>query len=84
MESQELILKGYTTGVSKKNEKNFYRLDFMSKPIISNDKMKAFCTNVSIFVPNEQEYLSFIKSHTLLSVVKVNAQIFGNSIRYTI
>ena len=85
MPTQEVQFVGYRKGISEKNQKPYFRLNFrFTNPVISKDGMTAFFNEVSIFLPNEQEFLNYIKNHDLLSVIKLNTQIYGDKVKYSL
>lgn len=77
---EELIYTGYRKFISKKNV-DCYVIDFITKPKKREDKEIVYVTPVSVFATKE-EYEKFTTNNKLLSIVKVNFEIVGNTVRY--
>ena len=81
---KELIFIGYKDFVSKKNNKHYNMLDFITEPVVSQDRTRADCEKITIFVEDDSKYAEFLKEHSLLSKVVVNVTINGTNVRYSI
>lgn len=80
--AEELLFVGYRCFMSKK-EKMCYILSFLTPPRESQDKSSCFTTQVDIFT-DESKYKAFINNNAVLDFVKLNYEIVGDKVRYSI
>ena len=81
---KELIFIGYSDFTSKKNDKHYNMLKFITEPEVSNDGKRADSEPISVFVEEDFKYQAFIKENALLTRVPVKVQINGTQVRYSI
>ena len=77
---KELILTGYKSGTSKSNKK-YYKLTFITPPVVSKDKDFAYSSEITVFT-EEEKYYDFIKKNGLLQKVPVKFEVNGDKVRY--
>lgn len=78
--SNDLVFVGYRSGKSKKDE-DYYVLNFITPPVVSEDGTSAYTSNVSIFTTKDK-YNQFISENELLSTNVIPCSICGDKVRY--
>ena len=80
----EMLFVGYNDFISKKNDKHYNVLKFLTSPKFSNDGTKCDVELISVFVEEDSTYRSFVKDNKIMSRVPVKVLLNGTSVRYTI
>lgn len=80
---EDLIFVGYRQFNSKKNNQDYFVIDFITKPKKSAVNNNVTATPIQVFV-EKQKFSDFVQSHKLLETISVSFEIQGDKVRYFI
>lgn len=75
-----LIFTGYRSGKGK-SYKDYYVLNFITPPVVSQNQDYAYSNLINIFT-TEEKYNKFIKENGLMDEVYVAFEVIGEKVRY--
>lgn len=75
-----LIFTGYRSGKGKSN-KDYFMLNFITPPVVSQNQDYAYSNSITIFT-TEEKYNKFIKENGLMDEVLVAFEVNGDKVRY--
>lgn len=79
----DLIYVGYRQFNSKKNNQDYFVIDFISKPKKSAINGNMTVSNIAVFT-DKQKFSDFVQSHKLLETISVPFEIQGDKVKYFI
>lgn len=79
----DLIFVGYRQFNSKKNNQDYFVIDFISKPKKSALNNNVTVSNIAVFTDKEK-FSEFVQSHKLLETISVPFEIQGDKVKYFI
>lgn len=80
MPTQDLVFVGYSSFMGKKDvNKTYYKLQFITIPIKTQDGLSAYFKPIDLFVTSEV-YDNFIEYHELLESVAIPYFIVGDKV----
>lgn len=75
-----LIFTGYKSGNGKSNKK-YYMLNFITPPVVSQNKDYAYSNSITLFT-TEEKYNNFVKENGLMDYVNIAFEVNGEKVRY--
>lgn len=82
MPTQDLVFVGYSSFQGKKDiNKVYYKLQFISIPMKTQDNKSAYYKSIDLFV-SENVYEDYITSHDLLETVAVPYLVVGDKVSF--
>lgn len=82
MPTQDLVFVGYSSFRGKKDiNKVYYKLQFISIPMKTQDSKSAYYKSIDLFV-TENVYLDYIENHDLLETVAVPYVVIGDKVSF--
>ena len=79
----ELLFVGFRSFYSKDKDRNYYVLEFITRPRYNNDKTQCYYNPITIFT-TEEKYNHFIDENDIETYVPVNFEVNGEKVRYFI
>lgn len=82
MPTQDLVFVGYSLFKGKKDaNKTYYKLQFISIPVKTQDEKSAYYKQIDLFV-NEEIYNDFVGYHELLETVAIPYVVIGDKVSF--
>lgn len=82
MPTQDLVFVGYSSFKGKKDvNKIYYKLQFISIPVKTQDAKSAYYKQIDLFV-SEEIYNDFVGYHELLETVAIPYVVIGDKVSF--